>query len=417
MSRGGSHSRDSGRERKTNRARQALAQLPATLSGTTEIEPDDDLVISDDGPLPRVYKHEEVIELERSDCGDPFEQRCVFYALKPDCASLAEAHSLGILHRDGGPAVLWQDGDEEWYQFGQLHRDDGPALVEQQEELGWVRMWFQHGEKHRDDLPAVESQAGHVEWWRRGLLHRDDGPAVEIADEDGEYDYFWYREGKLHRDGDLPAVIRADGSQEYYQHGFLHREDGKPAWISATGEGVGWWVEGRKFHPDPDQPACIDGDGGKTWYDSRGLQHRGGDLPAFDAPGRQNWYLHGERHRSHGKPASIWDIAGGSQIITWTEHGIDKAELTVPEYATDPDWEFDGDLCLTVFASKAGEFGYHLETVRGIARYLATAGLQLGDEIDFSRHPELWAELKEQLQRAEAISEQDDCNWVELWWE
>jgi len=47
-----------------------------------------------------------------------------------------------------------------------------------------------------------------------GKLHRDDGPAIIRADGSEE----WYQHDKLHRD-DGPAIIRADGSGEWYQHG------------------------------------------------------------------------------------------------------------------------------------------------------------------------------------------------------
>ena len=57
----------------------------------------------------------------------------------------------GLLHRDGGPAVIGPDGRHlEWYQNGLLHRDGGPALK-------WANgdeWWYQYGEQHRIDGPA-----------------------------------------------------------------------------------------------------------------------------------------------------------------------------------------------------------------------------------------------------------------------
>jgi hypothetical protein len=32
-----------------------------------------------------------------------------------------------IKHREGGPALIFFDGYEEWYRHGNLHREDGPA--------------------------------------------------------------------------------------------------------------------------------------------------------------------------------------------------------------------------------------------------------------------------------------------------
>ena len=37
-------------------------------------------------------------------------------------------NSVEQLHRDGGPAVVWANSDNFWYQNGQLHRTDGPAV-------------------------------------------------------------------------------------------------------------------------------------------------------------------------------------------------------------------------------------------------------------------------------------------------
>jgi hypothetical protein len=39
-------------------------------------------------------------------------------------------HNYGaVLHREDGPAVMFDDGSMEWYFRGELHRTDGPALT------------------------------------------------------------------------------------------------------------------------------------------------------------------------------------------------------------------------------------------------------------------------------------------------
>ena len=35
----------------------------------------------------------------------------------------------GQLHRVGGPAVVWESGEQEWYQNNLRHREDGPAML------------------------------------------------------------------------------------------------------------------------------------------------------------------------------------------------------------------------------------------------------------------------------------------------
>jgi hypothetical protein len=48
--------------------------------------------------------------------------------------------------------------------------------------------------------------------------------------------------GQLHRERDLPAVIRPNGTKEWYKHGKRHRSNG-PAIIDAKGEGR-WYKNG-----------------------------------------------------------------------------------------------------------------------------------------------------------------------------
>jgi len=70
---------------------------------------------------------------------------------------------------------------------------------------------------HRDnDLPAIIRANGTQLWYKKGKWHRDnDKPAVIHADGTQE----WYKKGQLHRDNDLPAIICANGDQEWYKEG------------------------------------------------------------------------------------------------------------------------------------------------------------------------------------------------------
>ena len=41
-----------------------------------------------------------------------------------------EWRQYGLWHRDhDGPAIIHEDGKQEWYQFGRLHREGGPAII------------------------------------------------------------------------------------------------------------------------------------------------------------------------------------------------------------------------------------------------------------------------------------------------
>ena len=43
----------------------------------------------------------------------------------------------GLIHREDGPAVIWDDGTKMWYKRSRLHREDGPAVVYDDGEKEW----------------------------------------------------------------------------------------------------------------------------------------------------------------------------------------------------------------------------------------------------------------------------------------
>jgi hypothetical protein len=40
-----------------------------------------------------------------------------------------EYHLNGRLHRDNGPAIIYNDGSEYWFQYDRLHNTNGPAII------------------------------------------------------------------------------------------------------------------------------------------------------------------------------------------------------------------------------------------------------------------------------------------------
>lgn len=101
----------------------------------------------------------------------------------------------GKVHREGGPAVIYANGDLGFFKEGLCHRLDGPAFI------------------------AVSSSP-RQEWWREGKLHREDGPAIIYDNGQKE----WYLDGKRHRT-DGPALITADGIKEFWVYGKRTTED------------------------------------------------------------------------------------------------------------------------------------------------------------------------------------------------
>ena len=71
---------------------------------------------------------------------------------------------MSILHRVGGPAMEYADGDKSWWLNDNIHRTDGPAA----EYADGSKVWYLNGHRHRTDGPAVEWANGYKEWWLNG---------------------------------------------------------------------------------------------------------------------------------------------------------------------------------------------------------------------------------------------------------
>ena len=138
------------------------------------------------------------------------------------------------LHNEYGPAITYENGDEEWYQNDKLHRIDGPAQLTNN-----YKRWYRHGILHCSVGPALVTLATE-EWYQHGDRHRLDGPAYISKNTE-----VWYLDGKIHRiDG--PARIWKDGSQEWFQNGMLHRIDGPAVIYTTTGEKK-WYTYGKQI--------------------------------------------------------------------------------------------------------------------------------------------------------------------------
>jgi hypothetical protein len=64
-----------------------------------------------------------------------------------------------------------------------------------------------------------------------------------VTDEYGNI-FYYNKNGKYHRENDQPAIIHADGKQEWWVNGQFHRENDKPAVIYKDGIQYWWYVNG-----------------------------------------------------------------------------------------------------------------------------------------------------------------------------
>lgn len=114
---------------------------------------------------------------------------------------------------------VYKDGKLEFYMNNLLHNQSGPAVI-----CGNHKEWWFHGMRHREDKPAIEYEDGSKEWWFHGMRHREKNkPAViryhysfQMQGSIIEEEYWVY--DKKHRDNG-PAVIRADGTNEWWLYG------------------------------------------------------------------------------------------------------------------------------------------------------------------------------------------------------
>ena len=176
--------------------------------------------------------------------------------------------SQGNLHREGDlPAVIYTNGTQKWYQHGQLHRKhDRPAIIDESKTRSPSLFWYQYGQPFREeDRPNVILSNGTQQWCKK-----DNDPNQD------DHPYLQLHPPYLHRDQDQPAVIKPDGSKEWYQYGKLHRNDDRPAVISADGT-LKWYQYGQ-LHRDKEQPAVIHADG-SVEYLREGYPYRAEDLP------------------------------------------------------------------------------------------------------------------------------------------
>lgn len=92
---------------------------------------------------------------------------------------LKEAWYKGsYLHREDGPAMIYQDGTEIWYQNGKRHREDGPAMTVPEEVAAKgeqpMESWYQNGVQHREDGPAIIYPSGRKIYFERGRRIREE---------------------------------------------------------------------------------------------------------------------------------------------------------------------------------------------------------------------------------------------------
>jgi hypothetical protein len=160
-----------------------------------------------------------------------------------------------------------------------------------------------------NDRPAVVRADGQEDWYTDGILTKSC---------DTNNTMMWFdTHGNLDRTKGHPAVVFEDGTKRWCSHGKLHRVNG-PAVERADGSKE-WYSHGKPHREDG--PAVERADGSKEWY-SHGKLHRE-DGPAVErADGTQEWWVNGKRHRDGDLPAIVY--ANGTH--EWWVNGVRTRE-------------------------------------------------------------------------------------------
>lgn len=90
--------------------------------------------------------------------------------------------SLGGLHCLNGPAVIDQFSNQFYFQYGKLHREDGPAVLWNTTNSNPIRYdvtyYIQHNLFHRNNSEPAVVTKDCWEFYQHGIMHNYFGPAL-----------------------------------------------------------------------------------------------------------------------------------------------------------------------------------------------------------------------------------------------
>jgi hypothetical protein len=160
-----------------------------------------------------------------------------------------------VPHKIGGPAIIYENGTEEWWVNGFLHREDGPAIryASEGDYFEGGEEWYLNGLMHRTDGPALKNRFKE-EWWQNGVLHRVDGPAIIRTEKLAKGNYYLANRFWLdpNRTATAATIVLTEPppilTQGVYAPGL-----GYVNHITVRTDGIAekeWWIHGKKHRWD-----------------------------------------------------------------------------------------------------------------------------------------------------------------------
>lgn len=135
-------------------------------------------------------------------------------------------------HRTDGPAVVYANGDVEYWVNGVLHNEDGPAV-----QTATIKKWYVGGRLHRVGGPAI------IATGTKDFNFKDDNLYYEVTSDKFE---MWIENGEFHRiDG--PAVIMDNGDMCWYLRGSRHNLTGP---TKTVGDKKHYWINGSMYNSE-----------------------------------------------------------------------------------------------------------------------------------------------------------------------
>lgn len=251
--------------------------------------------------------------------------------------------SNGKIHRQDGPAVIYEDGTQEWWLEGRRHRYDGPAIYNPDKKLS---IYIKHGkienqlstyygssiemyvepDKIIEALSKITNISEYIpsktEKIKNKTCFYENGMLVYEIYEKSSQNFYKY--GVKHS-VKTPAVIDNVNLQEiWYYYGMLHN-DKDPAYIHVTPKYTYYmWYQFGRLQSIDDDPAYIKVEN-KTKnitelsHYNKGKLHRENG-PAVIMENFKGYYYNGKLHNLNG-PAYIQN-----EIKSYVINGVKYTE-------------------------------------------------------------------------------------------
>lgn len=240
------------------------------------------------------------------------------------CGDTFNIFKDGKLHNENAPAVYSHINNKLLYfRKGEFHRLDGPAVISPNEPERYYINGIQYSKEEFDSIPLISSgiysqspdgiykKNNSIFYVKNGKYHRDDGPAILNAN--GTDDYYFngfllskeqfesiIRNNDIKEIKDLKLLVPdiTDEKEAYYTSSKSDLSNKKGAYYTSNDRSITFINTERKG------PTYYLYDGSALWYKGKHLHRLDG--PAVIEPNQENQYwIDGKQYNKHDYDKSI----------------------------------------------------------------------------------------------------------------